>query len=274
MKKLLIIFLLPIFAQAQIIKTTIGGIPAYAQLVGTGPAIIFLHGIGERGTDLELVMKYGPLAMIKAGSTEKHLLAANIVHLQLEKTKGSWPKEYVVNAIADLITKGADPDRIYLLGVSLGGMGVWACLGDPMVNKHLAAAVLMAPGGSPSGKEQIIADSNVPISIAHGKADLVVKFPTSEAAYFKINSLNDGQVLLTHMGLGGHNTGSSWGRFMEPNNYYLWEWLFRQDKSKGGDCSGLKNASVRLILHMQLHKLGIEQDLWHFQQALDSANHK
>lgn len=271
MKKLLIIFLLPLFAQAQIVKTTVGGIPAYARFVPFNkPAIIFLHGIGERGTDLELVMKYGPLAMLKAGSTEKHLLAANIVHLQLEKTKGSWPKDYVLKAINDLISKGADPDRIYLLGVSLGGMGVWACLGDSIINKKLAAAVLMAPGGSPSGKEQIIADSNVPIWIAHGKADLMTKFTTSEAAYFNINALNDGQVLLTHMGLGGHNTGSSWGRFMEPNNYYLWDWLFRQSRGKSEDC----NERLRAI---EIYNQIIQRaslDLRHAAYHLDSAIHK
>lgn len=268
MKKLLIIFLLPLFAQAQIVKTTIGGIPAYAQLVGPGPAIIFLHGIGERGTDLELVMKYGPLAMLKAGSAEKHLLTANIVHLQLGKDKGSWPKDYVLKAITDLISKGADPDRIYLLGVSLGGMGVWACLGDTVINKKLAAAVLMAPGGSPSGKEQIIAYSGVPIWIAHGKADLVVKFPVSEAAYFNINALNDGQVLLSHMGLGGHNTGSSWGRFMEPNNYYLWDWLFRQ--RRGAGCTERLRAIEVFNQIIQRSTL----DLRHAAYHLDSAIHK
>lgn len=270
----LVILFIALNSYGQIIKTTVGGIPAYAQFVGTNkPSIIFLHGIGERGTDLEFVMRYGPLAMLKAGSTEKHLIDCNIVHLQLGKDKSSWPREYIANAIKDLITRGADPNRIYLLGVSLGGAGVWNCLTDTNINKYLAAGVLMAPGGSPGGKEQIIADSRVPLWIAHGKNDLVVSFATSESAFKKINSLRDGQALLTHMGLGGHNTGSSWGRFMEPENYYLWDWLFKQNRL--GDELRLE---VEIFLQLtertknELQKLLIdhEQNILH----LDSAIHK
>lgn len=39
------------------------------------PLLVFLHGAGERGDDLELLKKHGPLKIIAAGKTFEAIVA-------------------------------------------------------------------------------------------------------------------------------------------------------------------------------------------------------
>lgn len=209
----------------------IGPLKAYAQkAINLGaPLIVFLHGQGERGTDLNLVLKYGPLAIVKAGDILPSLLSsANILHPQLPKTFTKWNVDQILSVIDYAVRNyNVDTTRIYLLGVSLGGFGVWEFLATSHA-KYLAAAVLMSPGVGPQGKEKAIALNDVPIWVAHAKDDplAAAKFETSRLAVERINAYAGKHLaMLTSFGLSAHTTSGAWGRFMQPNNFYLWEWL-------------------------------------------------
>ncbi len=89
------------------------------------PLIIFLHGIGERGDDLELVKKWGMPRAIEAG----------VVQLPAYVAVPQCPADEAWSAITDqldlllddlLAEQPVDRDRIYLTGFSMGGYGTWA----------------------------------------------------------------------------------------------------------------------------------------------------
>ena len=85
------------------------------------PLLIFLHGAGERGDDLELVKKHGPPKLIEEG-IELPLIVAS-PQMAMEEW---WSPSTIVWLLADIKKRlNVDPDRVYLTGLSMGGYGTW-----------------------------------------------------------------------------------------------------------------------------------------------------
>lgn len=85
------------------------------------PLLLFLHGSGERGDDLELVKFHGPPKLIAAGKQFPMI----VVSPQCPKGK-AWEPIELVALLDDLQQRyKVDPDRVYLTGLSMGGYGAW-----------------------------------------------------------------------------------------------------------------------------------------------------
>lgn len=85
------------------------------------PLMIFLHGSGERGVDLAQVTKWGPPHVVAAHPGTPMLIASP----QLEPD-GDWDVAKLDRLLADIRKRyRVDGARIYLTGLSLGGMATW-----------------------------------------------------------------------------------------------------------------------------------------------------
>jgi len=87
------------------------------------PLIIFLHGAGERGADLEQVKKHGIAKRLEEG-----LQLDAIVASPQCPADSWWTIELsALNGLLDhlLATYTIDTNRIYLTGLSMGGFGTW-----------------------------------------------------------------------------------------------------------------------------------------------------
>ncbi len=85
------------------------------------PVLVFLHGSGERGDDLRLVLNHGPFGAAAADPSFPFFVIAP----QLPEG-AHWRPETVIAIIEDAIAKApVDRRRIYLTGLSLGGHGTW-----------------------------------------------------------------------------------------------------------------------------------------------------
>src|SRR5437868_3893266 len=85
------------------------------------PLMIFLHGSGEAGTDLNKVKAWGPPKLIEAGKKFPFI----IVSPQAPPNTG-WAVEVLRAMLNDLKQKyRVDNDRVYLTGLSMGGFGTW-----------------------------------------------------------------------------------------------------------------------------------------------------
>jgi predicted peptidase len=85
------------------IKTANGDINFLQTLpTGTGPfpCMIFLHGIGERGSDLNLVAKFGPPAILPPGFI--------ILSPQLPLSKGYW-EPWIIDEMVTYARRSSPP---------------------------------------------------------------------------------------------------------------------------------------------------------------------
>lgn len=121
------------------------------------PLILFLHGAGERGDDGEKPVKQGIGNAIKFKGGEKKF-PFFVVFPQCS-AKGTWkaggPDADRALAILDevQVRYKIDPKRVYLTGLSLGGMGTWSLAAAHP--ERWAAIVPICGGGDPATASKI-----------------------------------------------------------------------------------------------------------------------
>ena len=125
------------------------------------PLMLFLHGAGERGSDLNKVKKHGPPKLAGAGKD----LGFIIVSPQCPD--GDWwteKGEMLIHLLDDIQAGYAvDPNRVYLTGLSMGGYGTWT-LGAAYPDRF-AAMVPICGGGK---RFQAWKLKDVPVWAFHG----------------------------------------------------------------------------------------------------------
>lgn len=185
------------------------------------PMIVFLHGAGERGDDLELVKVHG---------IPKYFCADNDYRgLRVITLSPQCPADRVWNhmpdQIMDLIEHVAsdmnvDKKRITLTGVSMGGYGTWemAC----MYPDYFAAIAPICGGGMPW---RAGAMTKFPIRAFHGTEDTTV-FPSASTEMVEAVNRCGGKAELTLFEGVEHD---SWTPACETTD--LIEWLASAEKT-------------------------------------------
>lgn len=83
------------------------------------PLVLFLHGAGERGSDLQKVAVHGPPKMVKAGRDFPFIL----VSPQCPEGR-TWDDAVLIGLLDELQAKyRVNPRQIYVTGLSMGGYG-------------------------------------------------------------------------------------------------------------------------------------------------------
>ncbi|MEM9346346.1 MAG: prolyl oligopeptidase family serine peptidase [Planctomycetota bacterium] len=182
------------------------------------PLLLFLHGAGERGEDLEQVKKHGPPKMVEQG----HDFGTIVVSPQCPE--GTWWTEHtgVLLALIDKVEKehNVDKGRIYVTGLSMGGYGTFALTAK--APERFAAAVPICGGGT---RDQAKILSKLPMWVFHGDADKVIPVDESTRMVKAMNQINGEHAKLTIYEGVGHN---SWDRAY--GDKAMWAWLFKQKR--------------------------------------------
>jgi predicted peptidase len=191
-------------------------LPAKYDQQESWPLMLFLHGAGERGDDLELVKKHGPPKLIEAGQQ----LPFIVVSPQCPRNRRWEPFELA--ALLDEVVEQCkvDEDRIYVTGLSMGGFGTWSLAGYQP--DRFAALVPICGGGQPIVARLI---KPVPTWVFHGAKDPVVPVEQSEEMVEALKKAG-GTVRFTVYPEAGHD---SWTEsYANPE---LYEWLLQQKRS-------------------------------------------
>jgi predicted peptidase len=198
------------------------------------PLILFLHGSGERGIDNEKHLKH--IAHLASEEFQNkfpcYILApqcpAGVKWVNVEWTLKSHimpPITPTLQTTIELLKKiilkdPIDTDRIYVVGLSMGGFGTWDILcREP---KLFAAGVPICGGGDET-KAHLIKD--IPIWAFHGALDKVVLPSRSQNMVNAIEKLN-GKARLTIYPDIAH---AAWEKALHSDE--LWLWLFEQSKT-------------------------------------------
>ena len=191
------------------------------------PLLVFLHGRGERGSNLNLVKKHGPAKIV-----ENKDLPFIIASPQCPRTDLWWKPKIVAGLVDDVLQKHpVDPDRVYLTGLSQGGFGTWATAAQ-YPDKFAAAAPICGGGKTAWAKKY----GTLPIWNFHGDADDVVPVRLSRVMVDAIKQAN-GNVKYTEYPNVGHD---SWTKTYR--NPKLYEWFLSQSKqTRDNEASKKKN---------------------------------
>lgn len=134
------------------------------------PVFIFLHGASLCGNDLNKVRRYGTLDAVEKGRE----LDAYVIAPQ--NPGGAWSPRKVMNVLKWVEDYyNVDYDRIYVLGMSLGGYG--AIDFAATYPDDIAAAMAFCGGGSVKDLSGL---NRVPLWIVHGTADRAVSVSQSD----------------------------------------------------------------------------------------------
>ena len=182
------------------------------------PVVVFLHGAGERGDDVQRVATWGVPRLIGQGKK----IPAIVVSPQCSAR--SWWTDQVpaLSALLDEIEANyrVDKSRIYLTGMSMGGYGsfAWAA-----AEPERFAAVAPVCGGGSEDSAKAIAD--LPIWIFHGTEDPTVPVSQSTDMYRWIKAAGGEQTKMTLYEGVDH---ISWTHAYADEN--LWTWMFEQQR--------------------------------------------
>lgn len=135
------------------------------------PLLVFLHGSGERGDDLELLKKHGPPKLIAEGKQFPFI----VVSPQCPTDRTWEPIE--LSALLDDVTKSykVDPDRICITGLSMGGFGTWELAA--FAPSRIAAIAPICGGGEVHWTRRF---KDVPTWAFHGAKDKGVPVERSQ----------------------------------------------------------------------------------------------
>lgn len=180
------------------------------------PLLLFLHGAGERGKDLDKVKMHGPPKIVEAGRD----FGAIVVSPQCPKD--SW-WTYETDALIALLDKverdyNVDQKRIYITGLSMGGYGTFALAARQP--ERFAAVVPICGGGVYFDARRL---AQMPTWAFHGEADRVVPVEESKRMIEIMNQQGGKQAKLTAYPGVGHN---SWDKAY--SDQAMWTWLFEQ----------------------------------------------
>jgi predicted esterase len=191
------------------------------------PLILFLHGIGDRGTDniAQLEWMGGLVNNTRSGQYAAYVLAPQIDTHSWFQSFTSTPTpamQLTMEALDQVInSENVDTSRIYVTGTSMGGMGVW----DIMYREPnlFAAGVPMSGGGDPKTASTI---KDIPVWAFHGSADPLV--PVTDTRNM-IQALRDvgGNPKYTEVAGGGHLI---WDPIYQDTSHTLYPWLFAQSR--------------------------------------------
>jgi predicted peptidase len=175
------------------------------------PLILFLHGAGERGDDIQKVKAHG---IPKIADSDPSLPFIVVSPQCTEGTFWSAEQEALL-ALLDEIKEGynVDEKRIYLTGLSMGGYGTWY-----LASAHPGMFAAIAPicgGGNPS---RVQALAGTPVWAFHGAKDDVVRLEESEIMVKALQACG-GNVKFTVYPEADHD---SWTETYDNPELYRW----------------------------------------------------
>lgn len=201
------------------------------------PMLIFLHGVGERGSDNEIQLNHGVQNLFNR--VDSPVYDSIVIVPQCPECSqwvlASWanssysiadtPESRELEALCAVMDEcmnfyNVDEDRVYVTGLSMGGCGTW-----DLLSRHgarFAAGMPLCGIGDPSYGKLL---SRIPIRVFHGSLDDAVPAQASRKMYASIR--REGGELIEYTELDGEGHYIWDGVYNDPANI---DWLYAQSR--------------------------------------------
>jgi predicted peptidase len=202
------------------------------------PLMLFLHGAGERGANLQKVAVHGPPKIVKRRPDFPFI----VVSPQCPDGE-IWSNETLLGLLDEIIaTQPVDTNRIYLTGLSMGGYGTWS-LGLQAPERFAAIAPVCGGGdpirvllASPAKTKWL---KSMGVWAFHGAKDPVVKLEESQRMVDALKKAGVQDVELTVYPDAEHD---SWTATYD--NEKLYEWFLQHDRKTEAESSRTNEGKI------------------------------
>jgi predicted peptidase len=190
------------------------------------PLMLFLHGAGERGTNVARVAVHGPPKVVKTKKDFPFIL----VSPQCPEGR-AWRDDELLALLDDVTAKhNVDASRVYLTGLSMGGYGSWS-LGTKYPERFAAVAPICGGGEQIAvllaNREKKASLKSMGVWAFHGAKDPVVPLEESQRMTNALMRAGCKDVKLTVYPEAGHD---SWTQaYNEPE---IWNWFLAHRREK------------------------------------------
>ena len=193
------------------------------------PLVLFLHGIGERGTDNQIQLSNGAELFNNLDYRARYPAIVVVPQCPLGAWWTGFP--YRINKIprpgflaASLVktlvqTLSVDPKRVYVTGLSMGAYAVWDFI--VRYNDLFAAALPVSGAGDIATARQL---TTTPIWAFHNLGDFLINPVYDRQMYVELESRN-GLMKYTEYPVWGHD---AWTKTFQ--NTEVLDWLFLQKR--------------------------------------------
>jgi len=185
------------------------------------PLMLFLHGAGERGSDLAKVTVHGPPKLVKQNADFPFILVSPQC-----PTGQIWSDEALIDLLDQVIKKHqVDQSRVYLTGLSMGGYGSWS-LGLRYPERFAAIAPICGGGDylpvllPAPGKQAAL--KRMPVWAFHGAKDSVVPLSETERMVSALKQAGNQNVKMTVYPEADHDSWTETYR-----NQELYDWMLQ-----------------------------------------------
>ena len=207
------------------------------------PLMLFLHGYGECGTDIEKVKKHGPPKLV-----DNVEALSGCVMISPQCPRDSWWRVEALHALVEEVIEirgDINRRRLYVTGLSMGGYGIWSFISHHP--SYFAAAIPICGGGDPlrlpanrppvkvgiknefdpAGLKRA---RDLPVWTFHGTKDNSVPIGETEMLIRSLKEVGARHVRFTRFQNVGHV--GAWQRaYRDPQ---VWKWLFDQRAGQPG----------------------------------------
>jgi poly(3-hydroxybutyrate) depolymerase len=215
----------------------------YQQSVKRFPLIIYLHGIGQAGTDIKSMLGDGLPKAIAKGLKPEAMRDGKIYQFIVfspQAREWSYQEKELKFMLPYLIKKyRIDTSRIYVTGISAGGFGAYTCVAteDSSFAKKIAAVVAVSPVALDFSKDEQfktgIKKYGTPVLDICGTADAMIanarRYDTlvnnsNSPAKYKLIEIKNGTHTVADT---AYNINSTFGDF--GMNIYQWMLQFSRN---------------------------------------------
>lgn len=200
------------------------------------PLLIYLHGLGQRGDgnkDLYLLGEDGLGKLMKSGELPSAFKVKEewLSFVVIAPQWSEFPDAAAILATIQYASQkyNIDQSRVYLAGISAGGMAISKAL--PEISGKIAAFIAIAGVADDSNGKiaQAIASANLPIWLLHNNRDTMVNSGYSKHLVEAVNSLQP--PVKARLTLFENESHDAWTKVLNPdfneNGQNIYEWMLQ-----------------------------------------------